>query len=171
MVNFYSTLIPFFQDNGGIYMNVVHINAITAATKSILQNHFGLEVTPLRPTAGQSPVSSNQVSVILGVSGQLEGQIICSFTFGTAKKIVGVMMGGMDIQEIDDIGWSAVQEFGNWVAGTTATELSKADCIIDVTPPFINEGDSKFRSTKTFISVPLQTTIGELVVHISVKEK
>ncbi|OIJ21422.1 chemotaxis protein CheX [Anaerobacillus alkalidiazotrophicus] len=152
-------------------MNAKHVNAICRATESIFVNHFGVEVKPLKPRVQNSEVSSNQVSVILGINGQLNGQIICSLDVQTAKNIVGVMMGGMTIDELDDMAWSAIQEFGNWVAGTTATELSKEDVIIDVTPPIINEGTSKYRSSKLFITVPLQTQIGLLDVHISVKEE
>jgi chemotaxis protein CheX len=152
-------------------MNAKHVNAICRATESILSNHFGLVVTTLKPRVEQSAVPSNHVSVILGVSGQLNGQIICSIDMQTAKNIVGVMMGGMTIDELDDMGWSAIQEFGNWIAGTAATELSKEDIIIDVTPPMINEGTSNFRSTKLFITVPLETKIGLLDLHISVREE
>lgn len=152
-------------------MNAKHVNAICRATEYILVNHFGVEVTPLKPRVQQTEVPSNQISVILGINGQLNGQIICSIDEQTARNIVGVMMGGMTIDELDDMGWSAIQEFGNWVAGTTATELSKEDVIIDVTPPIINEGSSKFRSNKLFITVPLETKIGLLDVHISVKEE
>lgn len=156
---------------GEMSMNANHVNAICRATKSILLNHFGIDVTPEAATAGKGSVPSNHVSVILGINGQLNGQIICSFSSDTAKKIVGVMMGGMEIQELDEMGWSAVQEFGNWVAGTTATELSKEQCIIDVTPPIINEGQSQFRSNKMFVTVPLASQIGLIDVHISVKEE
>ncbi|MDE5414906.1 chemotaxis protein CheX [Alkalihalobacterium chitinilyticum] len=152
-------------------MNVNHVNAICRATQTILQSHFGIEVTPLKPSAGKGPVPSNHVSVILGVSGQLNGQIICSFSESTAKGIVGVMMGGVEVETLDDIGWSAVQEFGNWVAGNTATELSKEECIIDVTPPIVNEGASKYHSNKTFISIPLDSQIGMIEVHISVSDQ
>lgn len=152
-------------------MNVNHINAICRATKEILTNHFGLEVSPLAPSAGTGSIPSNDIAVILGVKGQLKGQIICSFSSDTAKKLVGVMMGGMEIDQLDDMGWSAVQEFGNWVAGTTATELSKVSCIIDVTTPIVNEGESRFHSSSPFVSVPLETPIGKLFVHIAVKEE
>lgn len=152
-------------------MNVKHINAICRATESILLNYFGVEVTPLKARAEKSAVPSNQVSVLLGINGQLNGQIICSLGTQTAKNIVGLMMGGMEITELDDMGWSAIQEFGNWIAGTTATELSKEDCLIDVTPPMINEGASNFRSDKLFITVPLESKIGLIDVHISVNEE
>ncbi|MCT8139362.1 chemotaxis protein CheC [Anaerobacillus sp. CMMVII] len=151
-------------------MNAKHVNAICRATESIFINFFGVEVKPLRPRVEQMAIPSNQVSVILGINGQLNGQIICSITEQTAKNIVGVMMGGMIIEQLDEIGWSAIQEFGNWVAGTTATELSKDNVLIDVTPPVINEGSSKFRTSNVFITVPLETKMGLVDIHISVKE-
>jgi chemotaxis protein CheX len=77
----------------------------------------------------------------------------------------------MTVDSLDDMGWSAIQEFGNWIAGSTATELSKEECIIDVTPPVVNDGASNFRSTKKFITVPLESTIGEVSIHISLDGK
>ncbi|SDO27478.1 chemotaxis protein CheX [Alkalicoccus daliensis] len=151
-------------------MNAVHINAVCRAAKTILNSHLGVEVTPNKPTVGKDAVPSNDVSVVLGVSGELTGQIICSVNTSTAKKIVGSMMGGVEVSQLDDLGWSAIQEFGNWIAGSTATELSKEECVIDVTPPVVNEGSSRFRTSKTFITVPMDTGIGELSVHISLSE-
>lgn len=152
-------------------MKANHVNAICRATKTILLNHFGVDVKLLKPSAGNDYVPSNQVSVILGINGQLNGQIICSFSNQTAKRIVGIMMGGMEVKELDDIGWSAVQEFGNWVAGTTATELSKEQCIIDVTPPMVNDGVTTFRTNMRFVTIPLNSKIGDIDVHIAVKEE
>ncbi|KGA95971.1 inhibitor of MCP methylation protein [Alkalihalobacillus alcalophilus ATCC 27647 = CGMCC 1.3604] len=151
-------------------MNTNHVNAICQATQLILTSHFGLVVNALAPTAGKGHLVSEDISVILGVKGQLKGQIICTFSSQTAQKIIGVMMGGMQIDQIDEMGWSAVQEFGNWVAGTTATELSKEGCVIDVTPPIVNEGESNYHSINPFISIPLDSDIGEIGVHISVQE-
>ncbi|MBU8905006.1 chemotaxis protein CheX [Desertibacillus haloalkaliphilus] len=149
-----------------------HINAITRATKSILTSHLGVEVSMNEPVViKDTSVPAKAISVILGVNGQLEGQIICSMEADTAKSIIGTMMGGMTIEAIDDMGWSAIQEFGNWIAGTTATELSKEACTIDVTPPVINEGSSKFRSAETFVSLPLESTIGAINVHVSIKQE
>nr|WP_090890515.1 chemotaxis protein CheC [Evansella caseinilytica] len=152
-------------------MNVKHINAVCRAAKSLLHSHFGIDVEPMKPRADQFAVPSSDISVVLGVTGQLSGQIICSVTSDTAKNIVGLMMGGMEITTMDEIGWSAIREFGNWVAGSTATELSKEDCVIDVTPPVVNEGASNFRGTNLFITVPFESQIGLIDIHISLYEK
>ncbi|TSB45820.1 chemotaxis protein CheX [Alkalicoccobacillus porphyridii] len=151
-------------------MNANYVNAIIRATKGILTNHLGAGVTLHVPNQGTGSVSSNDISVILGVKGNLIGQIICSFNKDTAKNIVGTMMGGMTIETLDEMGWSAVQEFGNWIAGTTATELSTEGCIIDVTPPVTNEGLSTFHSSEKYISLLLESTIGMVHIHMSFQE-
>lgn len=152
-------------------MNANHINAVCRATKTMMTNHFGVEISHKSPVGVQGFVASNEVSVVLGVHGELTGQIICSLDVETAKKIVGNMMGGLTIETLDEMGWSAIQEFGNWVAGSTATELSKENLIIDVTPPVVNDGKSNYRSAKRFITIPMDSTLGKIDVHISLSNK
>ncbi|RKL65599.1 chemotaxis protein CheX [Salipaludibacillus neizhouensis] len=151
-------------------MNAKHINAVCKATKTMMNNHFGVEISHRSPQVVKEFLASNEVSAVLGVHGELNGQIICSFDAETAKKIVGSMMGGMAIETLDDMGWSAIQEFGNWVAGATATELSAENIIVDVTPPVVNDGRSNFRSTKRFITIPMDSIMGKIEVHISLSE-
>lgn len=152
-------------------MKANHINAVCRATISILTTHFREETKMLKPSVMKSSVPSDEVSVVLGVNGDVTGQIKYSVSRETAKNIIGTMMGGMMIESIDEMGWSAIQEFGNWIAGSAAIELSKENCHIEVTPPVVNEGDTIFRSGNTFITIPLQSNLGVIRVHVSLKEK
>lgn len=148
-------------------MNETYIKAVYRAAEKILNSHLGIHVTPGKALMRKDAIFSNDLSVVLGVSGELTGQIICCVDETGAKKIAGTMMGGIVVPYMDEISWSAMQEFGNWIAGAAATELSKENYIIDVTPPVINEGTSTFRAANTFITVPIDTDIGEVIVHIS----
>lgn len=151
-------------------MDAKHVNAIMKGTRTIITSHLGLEAKMLKPyLLNKKSIPSNEISVILGLKGQLEGQLICSMQRKTAIHIISKMMGGMTVEDIDSIGWSAIQEFGNWVAGHTATELSNVNCIIDVTPPVVNEGDSNYHASQAFITLPMQTSVGDIHVHVSVK--
>ncbi|MCP8968389.1 chemotaxis protein CheX [Ectobacillus ponti] len=149
-----------------------YVDAVCRAAENIFTGHFGLpDVQVLEIHDGETQVPAMPISVILGVHGALKGQIICSFQDDTAKQIIGTMMGGMEVAEIDDLGWSAIQEFGNWVAGTSATEISKEGVVVDVTPPVINEGHSRFRSTNVFTTVPLETAMGRVEIHVALQEE
>ncbi|MFX3623554.1 MAG: chemotaxis protein CheX [Ectobacillus sp.] len=150
-------------------MNVQYMNALYRAAEEIFQNYFATGVTIQETYQGTFQVQSNYISVILGIHGEMKGQVICSFNHSTAKKIIQMMMGGMEVREIDELGWSAIQEFGNWIAGTYATEMAKESIFIDVTPPVINEGTSLFRSHNIFTSVPIESALGAVDIHISLK--
>lgn len=150
-------------------MDTKYINAVCRASENIFKNYFGMQAVSKEPWEGNYSVNSNRISVIIGVNGDLDGQIIATFDLDIAKKIIGTMMGGMEIKELDDMGWSAIQEFGNWIAGTTATELSTVGAVCDVTTPILNEGPSKFRSGGVFIMVPMETDLGEFEINISLK--
>lgn len=151
-------------------MEAKYINAVCRAAEEIFNNHFELQTELKSPFAGKYAVESNKISVIIGVNGQLDGQIITSFDVQTAKNIVGLMMGSEEEVDMDDMAWSAIQEFGNWIAGRTATELSQVGAVCDVTTPIVNEGDSKFRSANIFFTVPLETKIGDFQINVSLKE-
>lgn len=151
-------------------MQQIQINAIHNAMNQILTGYLGVEVTTLDATKVKGYITSTGVSVILGLKGDWQGQLICSFSKHTAYQIIGTMMGGMQISEIDEMGWSAVEEFGNWIAGSAATELSNEGYFIDVTPPVINEGNSHFHSQKELLSLPHNTPIGSFEVHINLEK-
>ncbi|MFZ4450526.1 chemotaxis protein CheX [Salibacterium aidingense] len=150
------------------HMEAQHVNAITNAAVMIVEQHLGIEAKFSKPYVSGKQFLASDISVVMGVNGQLEGQIICTMEEKTARSIVGNMMGGMEISVLDDMGWSAIQEFGNWVAGRAASELAKAEAVIDISPPVINEGHSRFRMEKTFLTFPLSSAAGEVYLHVSI---
>ncbi|SDI69271.1 chemotaxis protein CheX [Alteribacillus bidgolensis] len=79
-------------------------------------------------------------------------------------------MGVMEISKMADMGWSAIQEFGNWIAGKAASELTNTSAVIDISPPVVNEGVSTFRMEQSFITLPLQSAIGNFYIHVSMRE-
>lgn len=143
-----------------------YMEALQEAADSLFKSHFGIHVEITQLDIGNAEVKTEEISVLLGIVGDLKGQIICSFHENTAKNIVGMMMGGMEIPEIDEMAWSAIQEFGNWIAGTTAVEMSKKGISVDVTPPVLSKGFSIFRSPDRFTSIVLKDMIGELKVYV-----
>jgi len=93
----------------------------------------------------------------IGFTGELEGNILYSFTENVAKDIVNNMMDGMmKIEEINDMAISAIGELGNMVSGSIATNLEKYDYNIIVTPPSVFTGKIvKVNSKGVIIEFPV----------------
>ncbi|WP_286886219.1 chemotaxis protein CheX [Aneurinibacillus sp. UBA3580] len=151
-------------------MQANQINAILSGTRSVLEGHLGMQVSSGKPTLQVNPVFSGQISVIVGMTGMLKVDLILGMTQKAVCAIISKMFGGMEIQEIDDMGWSAFSEFGNWVGAACCTELINNGYEVNITPPIINEGESKFRSVHKFISIPFQVDENEIMVHVSAQQ-
>ncbi len=148
-------------------MQADQVNAILCGTRSVLENHLGMQVVPGKPSLQVNPIFSGQISVIVGMTGSLKVDLILGMTQKMVCSIIGRMFGGIEINEIDEMGWSAFSEFGNWVGAACCTELANNGYSVNITPPIINEGQSKFRSVHKFISIPFCVEGSEIMVHIS----
>ena len=54
------------------------------------------------------------ITAVVGMVGQVRGNIAYSMAEDTAKKIVSAMMMGMPVEELDEMGRSALGEFSTW---------------------------------------------------------
>ena len=79
-----------------------------------------------------------QVGVVIGITGDLNGEVRYSFPPDTSLEIVK-MMSGMEFTEIDEFVTSALGEIANIISGNAVTGLSVDHIICDILPPKINE--------------------------------
>lgn len=85
-------------------------------------------------------IHTPDVVCIIGIIGDLRGNVIYAMSADTAKSIAGIMMGGMELDELDEIGQSAISELGNMLAANACTELSQVNVKVDVSTPTLMTG-------------------------------
>lgn len=111
------------------------------------------------------------IAVVVGVTGELKGQVVINFSKDTGKGIASKMMGGMPVESMDDIAKSALSEMCNMVLGTASTELSQIGISTDITPPnmIIGEHMSMTAKEKTLI-VTLEASVGQVLLEIAIED-
>ncbi len=73
-------------------MNVEYINPFTQATFEVL-NQFGTFDPKLgKPFVKEEALTSIGVAVVVGIIGEIKGQVVYSITEDTAKKVASAMM-------------------------------------------------------------------------------
>lgn len=143
--------------------------AISMAGSNVLSGFLGFNVTVQDQRNQNTPIINEDVTVIIQMLGQVEGKIICSMKLETVKQIVGRMLGGMEVVQLDEMGWSAIQEFGNWFVSGIATEFSNHGLDVNITHPIVNEGRSQIRTQDRFIVVPLKSECGVIDIYASLE--
>jgi chemotaxis protein CheX len=111
------------------------------------------------------------IAVVVGITGDIRGQVVINFSKETGMAIASKMMGGRPITELDNISNSALSEIGNMVMGTASTDLSQIGVTTDITPPnlIIGEHMSMTSKDKTLI-VSLDTTLGKIMLEIAIED-
>lgn len=118
----------------------------------------------------KSAQTANAVSAMIAVTGDIAGLVIYSMTDATALFIAGKMM-GEEIDQLDDIGQSAIAELANIITGQAGIQLEASGFASDMSPPVLVMGAGATIATfnLTRVVVPITTSSGAFNIDIAVK--
>lgn len=152
-------------------MNVAYINPIYDATNEVFQQILQVEIERGQLGVKEDTITTNQANISIGVTGDLKGSIVFSFSEQMALEIV-TQMSGMEMDKLDKFVTSAVGELANIISGHAMTNLSEKDYQCDIVPPQIIIGENKTISmaTEKILTIPMKTEIGGFELNISVSE-
>jgi chemotaxis protein CheX len=136
-------------------------------------------MTGVKPELGKvylrrTPFPSENIAVIVGLTGRIRGQVVMSFSKQSALTVASAMMGGMQLTELDEISKSALSELANMIMGNTATLLANRNIGIDITPPSLLMGEKLTISPANMqtISIPLVIDGNKIIeIDVSLEEK
>jgi chemotaxis protein CheX len=134
---------------------------------------FGIENVSLADVEKcGSHIETPGVVCIIGLIGDLKGNVIFAMHTDCAKKIASLMMGGMDVEDFDDTAQSAIAELGNMLSGTACTELSTLGMTVDVSTPTLMHGTfSVSASQENVIKVTMKVEDQPFYIYVSVEKK
>jgi chemotaxis protein CheX len=152
-------------------MRAEFINPFLHAASEVLESELG--AAPKRGTIGlqRSAYTSNDVTAVVGVTGNVSGMVLLSMTEETARSIVARMM-GQEFPEFDALAQSGIAEIGNVITGRAAVLLAEAGFPSDLAPPMLLVGRGTMVSTLDVqrLVIPLETEFGPVEVQVALKE-
>jgi chemotaxis protein CheX len=84
------------------------------------------------------------VSVVVGFTKQIRGNVVYNMGADTAKFIASTMMMGMPVNELDGMAQSAISEMSNMLTANAATNLTGMGLEVDISTPSLTVGE-KFK--------------------------
>lgn len=152
-------------------MKVEFINPFVSAAFMVLEK-FGKQATKGNLRLTPSPIEGKEVNTVVGVTGDVLGQVIYSMSTETALNIASLMLMGMPVEDLDEISKSAVSELGNIITGNAATELGNNGFSCNVTPPTLFMGKDVKVSVKDvqILVIPILSDLGEITIYVALRE-
>lgn len=154
-------------------MKADFINPFIMASTEVLNQETGrrlrIEKGPL--VVLDSPYTSMDITVMIGVTGDVMGIIMYGMSERTAKNIVSEMM-GQPVPVMDKMVESAIAELGNVITGIASKGLEQAGFPCTLTPPSLVVGRGALISTVNIkrIRIPMETEIGDMEISVALKE-
>lgn len=153
-------------------MRIEYVSPFIDSAVSILAQIAGIQAERGKLALRESTTPVFDVAVILGIVGQVRGQVVYAMEIGTAKQIASQMMGGFPVEEFDEMAKSAISELGNMITGNASTLLEKQGVECNLSPPTIITGKQvEISSVKIqTLVVPLSMDCGTLEIAVGLQE-
>ena len=153
-------------------VKVEFLNPFITAAADVLRAEAGTEVKRGALSLQRSAVTTQDVTVLIGIVGDAEGIVMYSMSEPMALAIVSQMM-GEQLAEFDELAQSGIAELGNVISGQAATRLSQTGVNVQISVPTLILGRGATISTLDFqrLVVPLETGMGTMGIHLALRPK
>lgn len=102
---------------------------------------------------------------VIGVTGALKGSIIIGMEADSAMRVVSIMMGGIQVKQLDKIAQSAISELSNMVCANACSKFCVAGIDgLNISPPTLIMG----KDARIKLAVPKLLAVKYLVDEIAI---
>jgi chemotaxis protein CheX len=152
-------------------MRVQVVNRYVQAALDVISKETRLPVQRGGLLLEGNPYTTEDVTAVIGISGQLSGSIYLSMAETVSLKLISAIL-GQDASELDELGQSGIAEMANVIAGTAGIQLADENIETIINPPLVLVGRGARLSTVEIqrLVVPLTTAYGEVKLHVALRE-
>ncbi|EDL63583.1 chemotaxis protein CheX [Bacillus sp. SG-1] len=138
------------------------LNGTIQSIKSVIP----LPVKVDQPTLLAEPLRTHKIGVLIGLTGDIRGQIIFDGDVEDFQGL-GASMFGMPLE--GEMLESFAGELGNMIAGNLSTKIAELGHSMDITPPTVIVGESRLSGFDRALKLPITVeNAGEFIIVIMV---
>ncbi len=150
-------------------MRAEYANIFIRSAVEVFQKEAGVHLTRKDLSKKDSPMPSLPVSIILGITGQIRGQVVYAMDQNFTYEVARAMLPNKLPAEVRRMANSAVSEIANMITGQASISLAGDSGKIDLTPPAVlmaSDLAMDFLDVPT-IALSLISEIGLLEINIA----
>lgn len=152
-------------------MDVNHINPVLKSFTNIFPQLGMNNIEKKNLSLKSKYIESPGVVIIIGLFGDIKGNIIYGLNVEDAKQIASSMMMGMPVDELNELAQSAISELVNMLTANVATNFSEMGIMIDISTPTLMYGEfTATASSDKVICVDMDVEGKTIEVNISLEK-
>ncbi|WP_213974318.1 chemotaxis protein CheX [Tepidanaerobacter acetatoxydans] len=134
-------------------MDAKHVNPFLMAFQNVMPQIGFQSIKRGKLSVKGKKLQTDGILIIIGIVGDLKGNVVYSMNMDDAKKISSKMMMGMAVDEFNEMAQSALSELANMLTANASTEFSKENIGISISTPTLMYGENittKLSTEKVF---------------------
>lgn len=154
-------------------MKVEYVSPFAEASMSVFKMLIAVEPNRGQLSARPQMYTTQQINIVCGITGDIEGLVIFGMSMITADRIASKMIGA-PVVTFDQLAASAISELGNMISGNSLRLLSGKGFTCDITPPTIIRGSNVKITTVDIpaLTIPLNLPdLGDFEINVALKER
>lgn len=151
-----------------------HINPFIESFITVLPQLGFTNVVRKNLTVKGSHLSYSGVVLLLGIVGDVKGNVAYSMSEENAKKIASQMMMGMPVEELNDMAESALSELSNMLTANAGINLEQNGISIDISTPTLMHGKEFTANMNTKQVICVEMLINDdmvIEIDLSIEEE
>ena len=152
-------------------MDAKLVNPFIDAFMTVLPQIGFQEPTRAAMNVKDKMTQSLGVTIIVGFTKQIRGNVVYNMSEDTAKYIASTMMMGMPVENFDEMAQSAVSEMSNMLTANAATNLAAMGLEVDISTPSLSVGaDFQVKiSNEKYLTVTMDVSGHPVEIDIAVQ--
>ena len=152
-------------------MDAKLVNPFIDAFMTVLPQIGFQEPARAAMTVKDKMTQSLGVTIIVGFTKQIRGNVVYNMSEDTAKYIASTMMMGMPVENFDEMAQSAVSEMSNMLTANAATNLVAMGLEVDISTPSLSVGaDFQVKiSNEKYLTVTMDVSGHPVEIDIAVQ--
>ncbi|MFA7566793.1 MAG: chemotaxis protein CheX [Alkalispirochaeta sp.] len=154
-------------------MKAEHANIFVRSAVHVFKKELGIKLTRDSLVRKDKPVPGLPVCIVLGITGNIRGQVVYAVDQSFAMEIAHQMVPNKLPLELKKLVNSAVGEIGNMITGQATIALAGKEQTLQITPPAVFTGREiqvDFLHMPT-ISMRMLSHAGVLEINIALTEE
>ncbi|NTV78875.1 MAG: chemotaxis protein CheX [Clostridiales bacterium] len=123
-------------------MDVKYVNPFAEAFSAVMPQLGFSNIQKGNLSLKDRDLTSSGVIMVVGIVGEIKGNVVYCLDLENAKKVASVMMMGMPVTEFDEMAQSAISELANMLTANAATFFSNIGITVDISTPTMLYGNN-----------------------------
>ncbi len=152
-------------------MSAKFMSPFVMAAHEVLEKEVEASIQRGLLALDRSGYTVDEVSVLVGLSGLVEGTILYGMSTYTAQALVSHML-SQAVEDFDELAQSAIGELSNIITGQACTKLEEEGYHCHPTPPTLIMGEGTLITTLAIqrLVIPLITQFGTIHIRLALRE-